>query len=240
MYNRSAMNEQLERIKTKLKELKRLDRGFSLFGSPKHQYRLNPTLPQQKIRQFEQIHNVKLPSDYIQFLTELGNGGAGPFYGLEPFENVLFGDLDYKRPNYLLNPSKPFLLTEPWNLEFKPTVDEDEDEEYEKQRLAFEEVYYDKNQMNGVIAICNYGCAISLNLVVNGEEYGNIWTDDRASDAGIRPSYELSNKEKITFLNWYELWLDNSLKEIKAKPSQSDKIFRKPEKTSIKPWWKIW
>jgi hypothetical protein len=235
------MNEQLERIKIRLKELKRLDRGFSLFGSPRHQYQLNATLQLQKIQQFEQTHHVKLPSAYVQFLTEVGNGGAGPFYGLERFENVLFDDLDYKRRNSLLNPSKPFLHTEPWNLQFKPPVDEDEDEEeYEKQRLAFEEVYYEKEQMNGVIAICNYGCAVSLNLVVNGKEYGNIWTDDRGSDAGIRPSYELGNKERITFLNWYELWLDNSLKEIKAKRSPSDTAANKPEKTNIKPWWKVW
>lgn len=234
------MNERLERIKTKLKELKRLDKGFTLFGTSKHQYRLNPTLPLQTIQQFEQAHSVRLPGEYVHFLTELGNGGAGPFYGLEPFENVLFDDLDYKRPNSLLNPSKPFTHTEPWNLEFQTTVDEDEDEdEYEKQRQAFEEVYYDKEQMNGVIAICNYGCAVSLNLVVHGEEYGNIWTDDRGSDGGIRPSYELGNKEKITFLNWYELWLDNSLRAIKAKPSSVDEGTKKPEKTTIKPWWKV-
>jgi hypothetical protein len=77
-------------------------------------------------------------------------------------------------------------------------------------------------------------------LVVNGEEYGNIWTDDRASDAGIRPSYELSNKEKITFLNWYELWLDNSLKELKAKYLSSEIVATKPAKTFAKPWWKVW
>lgn len=235
------MNEQLERIKTKLKELRRLDKGFTLFGSQKHRYQLNPTLPLQNIQQFEQTHNVKLPNSYVQFLTELGNGGAGPFYGLEPFENVLFDDLDYKRPNSLLNPSKSFLHTEPWNLEFKSSVDEDDDEdEYEKQRLEFEEMYYDKEQKNGVIAICNYGCAVTLNLVVNGEEYGNIWTDDRGSDGGIRPSYELGNKEKITFLNWYELWLDNSLVEINTKLDASNLAAKKPEKTHIKPWWKVW
>src|SRR3954463_3427399 len=109
------MNEQLQRIKTKLEELKSLDRGFSLFGSPGHRYKLNRVLPLQIIRQFEETHNVKLPGAYVQFLTELGNGGAGPFYGLEPFENVLFDDLDNKRPNSLLNPAKPFLHTEPWN-----------------------------------------------------------------------------------------------------------------------------
>ncbi|RYZ18811.1 MAG: SMI1/KNR4 family protein, partial [Chitinophagaceae bacterium] len=197
------MNEQLESIKTNLKELKRLDKGFTLFGSSKHQYRLNPTVSLETIQRFEQFYRVELPSEYVHFLTKLGNGGVGPFYGLEPFENVVFDDLDYKRPDSLLNPSKPFLHSEAWNMEFQPTVDEDDEEEYEKQRQSFEEVYYDKEQMNGTIAICNYGCAISLNLVVNGEEYGNIWTDDRASGGGIRPSYELGNKEKITFLNWY-------------------------------------
>lgn len=235
------MNEQLKRIKTKLNELKHLDKGLSLFGSHRHRYQLNSTLSLKKIQQFEQTHHIKLPGEYAQFLTELGNGGAGPFYGLEPLENVVFDDLDYKRPNSLLNPSRPFLYTAPWNLEFQPTVNEEEyEEEYEKQRQAFEEMYYDKEQMNGTLAICNYGCAISLNLVVNGEEYGNIWTDDRASDAGIRPSHELGNKEKITFLNWYELWLDNSLKEINNKLSSSDNLAKKPEKINIKPWWKVW
>jgi hypothetical protein len=235
------MNEQLEKIKTKLNELKRLDKGFSLFGSPRHQYHLNPTLTLEKIQQFEQSYQVKLPSEYVQFVTELGNGGAGPFYGLEPFENVLYDDLDYKRPNSLLNPSKPFLHTQPWNLEFQPTAQEDKDEEeYEKQRQTFEEVYFDKEQMNGVIAICNYGCSVSLNLVVNGDEYGNIWTDDRGSDGGIRPSHELGNKEKVTFLNWYELWLDNSLKEIKTRLSPSGTSANKPGHTNTKPWWKFW
>ncbi len=235
------MNEQLERIKTKLKELRQLDKDFSLFGSPRHQYRLNPTLSLEKITQFEQTHKIKLPKEYVQFITEVGNGGAGPFYGLEPFENVLFDDLDYKRSNSLLNPSKPFLHTEPWNLEFQPTVDDDEDEEkYEKQRQLFEEVYYKKEQMNGVIAICNFGCAVSLNLVVNGEEYGNIWTDDRGSDGGIRPSHELGNKEKLTFLNWYELWLNNSIEEIKVSAFSSATGAKKPVKANIKPWWKVW
>jgi hypothetical protein len=234
------MNEQLERIKAKLKELKHLDRGFSLFGSSKHKYKLNPALSLRQIQQFERTHQVKLPIEYVQFLTEVGNGGAGPFYGLEPFENVLFDDLDYKRPNSLLNPSTPFLHTEPWNLGFQPTVDDDNDEEeYERQRQSFEEVYYDKGQINGVIAVCNYGCAVSLNLVVNGEEYGNIWTDDRGTDGGIRPSYELGNKERLSFLNWYELWLDNSLKEIKLKLFSSENS-GKQDKTFTKPWWKVW
>ena len=212
------MNEQIERIKDKIEQLKSLDNDFTVFGARKHKYQLNPTLSLDKIREFALKHDVTLPKEYVDFLTNLGNGGAGPFYGLEPLENALFDDLTYKRPDSLLNPSKPFPHTEPWNLEFQPTVDEDEDEEeYERQFTDFENTYFDGEQMNGVIAICNYGSGISLNLVVNGQEYGNIWTDDRGNENGIYPSQELGNKEKITFLNWYELWLDNSIDEIKDK-----------------------
>ena len=52
---------------------------------------------------------------------------------------------------------------------------------------------------------------------MNGQEKGNMWTDDRTNDAGLYPTIELGNKGKITFLDWYELWLDNSLEEIQGK-----------------------
>jgi hypothetical protein len=237
------MNEQIERIKSKIVQLKELDENFKLFGSHKHKYEINPTISLDKVRQFEAIHNVTLPMEYVEFITKIGNGGVGPFYGLEPFENCLFDDLDYKRPNSLLTPSKPFLHTEPWNLEFTTTIDYEENAtEYDKEHSKFEEQYFDKEQMNGVIAICNYGCGVSLNLVVNGQEYGNIWTDDRGSDNGIYPSYELGNKDKISFLNWYELWLDNYLNKIKEKQSLSDKPVEiiKIQTKDKKSWWKIW
>jgi hypothetical protein len=235
------MNEQLSRIKEKIEQLKQLDKGYRVFGSQKHRYKINPTIPLDKIRQFEATHKITLPNDYIEFLTEIGNGGVGPFYGLEPIESALFDDLDYKRPEALLNPSRPFLHTEPWNWKFQQTVDEDKSEDdYEDERMKFEKKYFDKEQMNGVLAICNYGCAVSLNLVVNGQEHGNIWTDDRGSDNGIYPSHELGNKDKITFLNWYELWLDNSIKEIKAGlPTKETKV-KTEQSTPKNKWWKIW
>ena len=209
------MTPQIDRIKEKLKLLKKLDTGLSIFGAPKHQYKINHTVSAETIKRFETNNRIKLPEPYIKFLTEISNGGAGPYYGLEPLENSLFQDLDYKKPDFLLNPSTPFPHTESWNMKFQSTVDEDEnEEEYEKQYETFQDEYYDPKYMTGVIAICNFGCAVSLNLVVNGEEYGNIWTDDRSSDYGIHPSQELGNKEKITFLDWYERWLDNSLSEL--------------------------
>ncbi|MGB4774416.1 MAG: SMI1/KNR4 family protein [Daejeonella sp.] len=236
------MNEQTERIKTKILQLKKLDRSYILFGSQKHKYHLNHTISLERIRHFEFANKITLPDDYVEFLTNIGNGGIGPFYGLEPLDNSLFDDLDYKRPDSLLNPSQPFLHTEPWNLKFEPTVNDEKSEEYKTQLSDFEEKYFSKELMNGVIAICNYGCGINLNLVVNGPEYGNIWTDDRGNENGIYPSCELGNTDKITFLNWYELWLDNSLDEITNKPSVSDKPTENTENDKVRktPWWRFW
>jgi hypothetical protein len=48
-------------------------------------------------------------------------------------------------------------------------------------------------------------------LVVNGEEYGNIWYYDLANDAGIYPLTSPVSGKPMGFWEWYELWLDSAL-----------------------------
>jgi hypothetical protein len=38
-------------------------------------------------RHFEMANRIRLPEDYRRFLSAVGNGGAEPFYGLEPLSN---------------------------------------------------------------------------------------------------------------------------------------------------------
>jgi hypothetical protein len=68
-----------------LGELDRRDPRRRVFGAAAHQYKLNLPLPVSVIEEFEQRHGVSLPEDYRRFVTEIGNGGAGPYYGLFPF-----------------------------------------------------------------------------------------------------------------------------------------------------------
>lgn len=117
----------------------------------------------------------------------------------------IYEDLDYKKEEYKINPSLPFLFTDYWNLN---------PEDFENVE-TFENEYFDPKYTNGLIRLCNYGCGVFINLVVNGEDYGKMWTDDRGSDGGIYPSIELENQEKLGFLKWYEFWLDNSLEKLK-------------------------
>lgn len=239
------MNLQLQRIQTKLEQLKQLDIRYTLFGAHRHHYHLNQPLSIETIRAFEHQFKLTLPTDFVAFYTQLGNGGVGPFLGLEPFENVLSVDLDYPDPQLKLNPNLIFPHQAPWNDAFNATCDEDDEDEFERQYFEFH-----RHQMDGTIAICNYGCGISLNLVVNGAEYGYVWTDDRANDGGIYPSHELGNPNKISFLDWYELWLDQSLVEIHEKQTQKNAQIDHLENKQIEPnlhdsskqkaWWKFW
>ena len=88
-----------------------------------------------------------MPQDYRFFLATVGNGGAGPFYGMEPL-----GTFDR-------NLSRPFPLTQPT----------DELTKEEKERFG------DSNEYPGVLEFCHQGCAIYCYLVVNGPTYGTIW-----------------------------------------------------------------
>jgi len=68
-----------------LKELKRKDPHFKNFGANVHRYNLNSPLSLIEIENFESKYNISLPIDYKYFITEVGNGVAGPYYGLFRF-----------------------------------------------------------------------------------------------------------------------------------------------------------
>ncbi|MCE7997144.1 MAG: SMI1/KNR4 family protein [Roseivirga sp.] len=192
---------QFIRVKNKLKRLKRADKTYSVFGAEKHKYKLNAPLKEKAIDRFEKEFNIRLPEDYRLFLKELGNGGAGPYYGLEPLENGRYADLHYKDADDLINPGLSFPHTDHWNFQEAEFIPENE------------EKYFDNKWANGLLRIADYGCGMSLNLVVNGLAYGNIWVDSRVNDAGIFPDPFFKPNGRLSFLEWYEAWLDQSMDE---------------------------
>lgn len=52
------------------------------FGVDAHGFKLGTPLSEAMVAEFEKRHEVTLPPAYRLFVTELGNGGAGPGYGL--------------------------------------------------------------------------------------------------------------------------------------------------------------
>ena len=199
-----SLASQLSRVESKLGDLRKRDRGLSVFGSASHKYRLNRPLVDSEIEEFESSHEVKLPSDYRWFVRSIGNGGAGPFYGLGRLESGIFADMDDPTKDYVLNPAERFPYSEPWNL-VAPGEEFDE---------SLEDEYFRTYHASGLLRLCNFGCGVFINLVVNGDQYGNMWTDDRVNGNGIHPSVELGNTSRLSFIDWYEYWLDSCLADL--------------------------
>ncbi|WP_223708613.1 SMI1/KNR4 family protein [Niabella beijingensis] len=219
------MQQQLERIRAKLGRLSDLDSKRQLFGAAVHNYHMNPVLRPQQIQLFEAKHRVQLPEEYVAFLTVIGDGGAGPFNGLHRLERgrICFFDPGEKGAHIYFDLSKPFPHTEKWNMDAEMegldarleaalmTGDENlEQQLFEKKWELIDGSEHD----HGRLFIADYGGGAQISLIVNGQEKGNIWTDDRINNRGIYPSMELGNTGTISFLNWYELWLDKALTKM--------------------------
>jgi hypothetical protein len=195
-----------------------------ILGADAHGFRLNPPLSESEVLTFEQSLAIMLPSDYRAFLTSVGNGGAGPFYGLFPLGTV-DGCFDLRKweenDGVVGLISQPFLLEREWNdlSTFPPQRLLDEDpKEYEKRIDAFDQFYWSCSRMNGAIPICHQGCGLRLWLIVRGAEAGYVWEDRRADQAGLKPVRGRDGKP-LTFIAWYQQWLENCLEnasEVRA------------------------
>src|SRR5215467_2338850 len=101
-----------------LEALARLRGHASVFGADVHGFQLNHPISESEVASFEQKHCILLPPDYREFIICVGNGGAGPFYGL-----FQFGFMDdnwdvrqwHEDDGFVGTLSKPFALQDEWN-----------------------------------------------------------------------------------------------------------------------------
>jgi hypothetical protein len=176
------------------------------------------------VREFEARHQIALPLEYRGFLVHVGNGGAGPAYGLfklgemdDGFEYAPWAEGD----GFVGELSQPFPHTGPWNdLSEPPDYDESRgndsksEKEYDRQYEAWERVFWNPANVNGAFPICHLGCAFRQWLVVTGREAGNVWDDLRADQGGLKPVQQPGRK-RVTFLQWYRSWLDEALRRVR-------------------------
>lgn len=207
-------------ILASLQQLAQRDPHFQAFGAAEHQYQLNPCLSAGDIETIEAEFGITLPADYAWFLTQVGNGGAGPFYGLYSLQDSLEVHTDFASPASLTTPFPLTSATLPDEHQLALLEEqieaaqaaEDEDLETELYE-QYQALLFPSEWANGYLHLCDYGCGISFFLVISGAATGSVW-ENRAVDAiGLMPSTELGNTEPIGFLEWYQLWLDQALKQ---------------------------
>jgi hypothetical protein len=136
------------------------------------------------------------PAHLLAKLTDVGNGGAGPYYGLFSLEQY-DEYLDDLPADFL---ARPFPHSAAWNAD---------EAELDARAVSPEYTYFGNAWVQGALRICHYGCGVFLLLAVNGAARGSIWADDRGSDQGIYPWGNFTS-----FTAWYEDWLDRSLEQL--------------------------
>lgn len=184
-----------------------------VFGADVHGFRLNPPLPEADVIAFENVHNVSLPHDFRQFLTDVGNGGAGPFYRVFPLGKMddNFGLRTWREDDGFVGVlSKSFPLEEEWNdISSQPSAELAE-AEYRRRMDTFENTYLGSSLVNGAIPICHEGCALRIWLVLTGTQAGYLWEDRRSEYKGLKP-LRLAGGSSATFKEWYDSWLNACL-----------------------------
>ena len=71
---------------------KELDVNCRVFGADKHQYKFNSVISISKVRDFEKRHKITFPQAYVDYLTQVGDGGAGPDLGLYSLDEVEYNN----------------------------------------------------------------------------------------------------------------------------------------------------
>jgi hypothetical protein len=196
--------------------------GLNVFGAELHGFHLNPVLTEAAVAGFERRHGVRLPSDYRSFLTSVGDGGAGPFYGVFPLGKVddNFALRDWREAD-VGDLSEAFPFHEDWNdLAVKPTDEllQRDEPEYWRRMESFESTYWSTALVNGAFPICHQGCALRILLVATGDQAGYLWDDRRTEYAGIR-RIRLEDSSPATFSGWYAEWLKRCVTTLNSPES---------------------
>ncbi|MGW0765485.1 SMI1/KNR4 family protein [Streptomyces sp. NPDC002676] len=173
-------------VRARIREMAARDPRRERFGAATHRYELAPALPEAEIRAFEETHGIDLPTEYRSFVTEVGDGPAGPCHGLMP--------LTVPRPE----------AGEEW------AVDDEWEEDRLPGRLAkpFPLTGPLPGRMGelaallpGTLMLAEQGCGIYLRLVLNGPRAGEIWQID--------PDWSGFVPVSPSFRAWYTEWLES-------------------------------
>lgn len=190
-----------DKIVTILEQAHRIDSKCELFGASKHQYRLNPPINETVVREVEEKYDFQLPEDYLQFITGLANGGAGPAYGIMPFEESLMtGAYNDFQEAYKCSLKKPFIprrmrLEEVESYAFSKTAYEQNPDNY----FIYEKEGDDICGTDGFFVLGTHGCQWDFGLIISGERRGQVFDTDNEG------AYAFADH---SFSAFYQKWLD--------------------------------
>jgi len=203
----------MKSIRSQLALMSERDPDRREFGAEDHRYRLNGPVDPATLAFAEELIGGRLPEDYREFLL-LGNGGAGPYYGVHPLEESLsriesmYGDLSSLRQDSPLSGTADFrkLCNSPpdWkDHEAKAAADP----AYAACYGEHQETYLNEPWCYGKLPIITYGCGGYFFLIVRGPMRGTVWMDWLATAGGLFHMH-------TAFMPFYKRWLADTLDRL--------------------------
>lgn len=189
----------IHRIKTVLDYARLWEYDLTVFGSNGHLYCLNAVVDESALTTWETAHGLVIPQDYRDYLTKVGNGFAGPGYGITPFDLGRFAP-EWKEPCL----HAPEFAGEYDRLagEIAELIEKDTGDDQEE--ILYDALYKRFNQ-DGVLEIGTGGCAGINAIALNGSTKGFY-----LSLVGELEYYrvgELGTGSK-PFAEWFMEWVD--------------------------------
>jgi hypothetical protein len=204
-------------VRNAIEALKQRDVAFELFGAAMHCYQLNPRLSELEVKEFEDRYGILLPEAYRDFVLNVGEGGAGPYYGVFRLGKMDDGyeESEWKEGEFVGTLRDCWPHRQAWNLP-NEALTIPVGLSPDARDIAMEEIdkkYWDEALVAGAFPICHHGCALRDWLVITGPKAGQVWHDGRVDQEGLRP-YESADGRRLTFTEWYLDWLDDALRRF--------------------------
>ena len=171
-------------LKNLVQQAANMDKNCAVFGAKKHKYQLNPVVTLEEVKRFEQKYQIKLPSEYVFFITQVGNGGAGPDYGIYGIDTKNLPPLTETEIIPLTPHITPELTQPQWEMLIQTYADYEYDES--------------NGILDGTYCIGTKGCTY-FNYVISSGDYENLVYYFDANYEETSPPFVLS----MHFLEWY-------------------------------------
>lgn len=162
----------ISEIKALAQEGLQYDPLYQIFGANHHRWQFGKPVDMQKIYDFENDMKISLPEALVRYLTELGDGGAGPYYGIYSLDEM-------REKNKLLpeTVNLPVMLdhsmtAEQWSdfaQKYETKEEEDAMQELEDMELSL---------LTGGLVINTPGCTMDSILMCRGAAAGEVFVID--------------------------------------------------------------
>lgn len=192
--NDSALLAKCTKIKTMIQEASQTPEYQKYYYASRfHHWKLSPPAKLREIEKFEKRAGIRLPAEYVYYLTQVGRGGAGPGTGFSDFPKQI-----------IYQPSTIAGISE----QLSKVLNEDD------WYTLYGKIGHANRREPGVICLCGMDETYEAYLIVTGPNRGRVvYLDYNGCCAPIWP------KSSPDFLSWCENFFSELLAGYDIEPT---------------------